>query len=54
MPWTPQTVIRHRASFMMFPLILLAPTVRSTNLIGTSVTRRPFRTVLSVRSTWKQ
>lgn len=51
---TPQTLTRQRASEMTFPLILLAPWARSTNVMGTSATRSPCLVVRSVRSTWKQ
>ena len=35
-------------------LILLEPWIRSTNVIGTSITRKPAFSARRVRSTWKQ
>ena len=45
---------RQNASTTIARLILLAPLVRSLNVIGTSVTVSPALTVRSVRSIWKQ
>jgi hypothetical protein len=48
------SAVRTTASATMRRLILLAPWRRSTNVIGTSTTRKPARHARSVVSTWKQ
>ena len=48
---TPQRPIRQNASTMMDLLILLEPWIRSTNVIGTSTTRRPAFSARRARST---
>src|SRR5690606_15859969 len=50
----PHWVMRSAASAMTSRFILLVPWTRSTNVIGTSTTRRPCRRVRSARSIWKQ
>jgi len=47
-------VTRQNASMITARLILLAPRVRSVNLIGTSVTVSPALIARSVRSIWNQ
>ena len=50
----PHTVTRHSASTTIDRLILDSPRSRSTNVIGTSTTRKPARQACQARSTWKQ